>query len=435
MTTIDASLEHLKQEKIYDHLGKVIDKVVAEKPTDAYGLVEVLSRLVKQQLPEDNYSPAPEDTEALAQYVQKLRALDKAPKEEDAPIAVCAMPDFVEEAEMLSWAGVGLGAIESYKVMCSLRNLAAKQKDAGLVKLRFWGKVFGSEADYYVAEAQRDGGGGDEGEDADPDAEPSGTGVNQYTYYVTTDLTGTWSKLPDIKPREILASRNIKRILSGNLKAKVVTHPYFDGKEEVLLRAQIARITADTVLCVNGYLKREEEDGPIEENTEFICPPSSELLKKEAWTHMQPHILNNGRTTHKELPDDTDEPNPEIEKLREEQLADPARDVLRNLTSDGLEWTIKQAGDSCFYKNPLDPSGGSKSNAVVYVRSLVWPGAVCAVRGGHFTNIYMGYGLPAGQPDFFIPAPPDVMDEPEDPGEQMEPQGTKDEEAPPAADD
>ena len=55
--------------------------------------------------------------------------------------------------------------------MCSLRNLAAKEKD-GLNKLRFWGKarhlegndvagfavlkelqVLGTEADYYVAEA------------------------------------------------------------------------------------------------------------------------------------------------------------------------------------------------------------------------------------------------------------------------------------------
>lgn len=97
------------------------------------------------------------------------------------------------------------------QVMCSLRNLAANQKD-GLNKLRFWGKaghghtglegskgrklqVLGTEADYYVAEAatdtfdgafcvwlqagvglcmsgqaQRDGG----DEDPDPDADQPG---------------------------------------------------------------------------------------------------------------------------------------------------------------------------------------------------------------------------------------------------------------------
>lgn len=434
--SIEAELEYLKKEHVYDHLGKVIDRVVAEKPKDAYALVEVLSRLVKEQQIAPEPAPATqEDTEAVAQYVKKLRQLDQAPNEEGAPVPVCAIPDFVEEAEMLSWAGVGFGELESYKVMCSLRNLAAKEKDKGLAKLRFWGKVLGTEADYYVAEAQREGGGDADGEDPDPDAEPSGQGANQYTYYVTNDLAGEWRRLPDIKPREIIAARAIKRLMSGNAKAKVVTHPYFDGKEEVLLRAQIARITGDTIICVKGYLKREEEeDAPIEENTEFVCPPPAELLKKEAWTHMQPHILKNGRTTHKEIPDEDEDNAAQVAKEREAQAADPARDLIRGLTGDGLEWTIKQAGDSTLYRNPMDPSGKPKSNAVTYVRSLSWPGAVCVVRGGHFANLYVGYGLAAGEPDFFFPAPPDVQDEPLDPGEVDEPQGPAEEEAPPADD-
>ena len=145
-------------------------------------------------------------------------------------------------------AGVGLGEAESFqannvkenrclKVMCSLRNLAASQKD-GLNKLRFWGKanvsqnmlkqverlkqsissihlivcfqstlrkcrlngteVFGTEADYWVAEAQRDGG----DDEPDPDADPPGQGANQFVYYVTNDLAGEWRKLPDVKPKQ-----------------------------------------------------------------------------------------------------------------------------------------------------------------------------------------------------------------------------------------
>eukprot|EP00440_Ansanella_granifera_P045098 gb/GFBE01048874.1/.p1 GENE.gb/GFBE01048874.1/~~gb/GFBE01048874.1/.p1 ORF type:complete len:443 (+),score=139.32 gb/GFBE01048874.1/:1-1329(+) len=437
----------LKNKDVYAHLAKVIDAVVAEKPKDAYSLVETQRSLLQTQLllrglQESAKVPAEGecntmDTEALADYVKKLRLLDQAPSEEGAPVPVCAIPDFVEEAEMLSWAGVGLGEMESYKVMCSLRNLAAKEKDAGLVKLRFWGKVLGTEADYYVAEAQREGGGDAEGDEADPDAEPAGQGANQYTYYATTDLAGDWRRLPDIKPREILAARSIKRLLTGNAGGKVVTHPYFDGKEEVYLRAQIARITADTVICVKGYLKREdeeaEEEGPIVENEEFVCPAPAELLKPEAWTHMQPHILLNGRTTHKEIPEgDSPEEEELAAKMKEEQTADPARKVLRGLGTDGLNWTIKQAGDNTLFRTSPDPAIPPRSNMVTYVRSLSWPGAVCVVRGGHFANLYVGYGIAAAEPAFFPPAPPDVQEEPEDPGEVEEPHLAPAEEAAPA---
>lgn len=305
------------------------------------------------------------------------------------------MTDFVEEAELLSWAGVGFGDLESYRVTCSLSNLATVEKENGMTKLRFWGKVLGTDADYYVAEAQREGGGDGDAEDADPDIEPSGQGANQYCYYVTTDLSGSWQRLPDIAPRQILAARMVKRLLSGNPKAKVITHPYFDGKEEVLLRAQIARISADTILCIKGFLrKEEEEDAPIEENAEFVSPLPSELLQKQAWTHMLPHVLFNGRTTYKELPDTEDQVL--LAKMQEERDADPVREVLRTLDKDNLSWVIKQAGDAALFRNPSDPSGRARSNEVTYVRSLVWPGAVCAARDGRFVNLYVGYALPSG---------------------------------------
>eukprot|EP00913_Durusdinium_trenchii_P014843 g13920.t1 len=333
---------------------------------------------------------------------------------------------------MLSWAGVGLGEAESFQVMCSLRNLAAKEKD-GLNKLRFWGKarhlegndipgfavlkepqVLGTEADYYVAEAQRDGG----GDEPDPDADQPGQGANQFTYYVTNDLAGEWRKLPDIKPNQIVAARAIKRLLTGNAGSKdsllrVITHPFFDGKEEVYLRAQIARIAADTVLCPKGFLKKEDEESPVEQNEEFVCPPSSDLQKKEAWIHMQPHLLLSGRTVHPEIPEDDDQ----IElaaKMREEQAADPVPQIIRGLHEDNLQWSIKQAGDPTMYRSVPDPAAPLRSSAVVYVRSLSWPGAVCAIRNGQFVNIYVGYGLGAVSSNFFPMAPPDVQDEPED---------------------
>lgn len=424
---------YLKKEKIFDHLGAVIDRVVAEKPKDAYGLVEVLSRLVKEQAAAENSPSDGVEAEALAYYVQKLKQLDQAPLEEGAEVPVCAIPDFVEDAEAFSWAGVGLGDVESYKVMCSLRNLAAKEKDAGLVKLRFWGKILGTESDYWVAEAQRDGG-GEEGEE-DPDAEKPGEGANQFTYYVTNDLAGEWRRLADIKPREIIAARSIKRLVTGSAGCKVVTHPHFDGKEEVYLRAQIARITADTTLCVKGYMKKDPEDpeAPIEVDEEWKCPPPAELKSQEAWIHMLPHILLNGRTTHKELEEPDDDPANQkaYAKAKEEQAADPVREVIRGLAGDGLEWSIKQAGDPTMYRSSPDPNVAPKSDVVTCVRSLSWPGAVTICKGGKFTSLYIGYGLGAAEPAFFPPAPPDVQDEPEDWGEVEEPHAALAEEAPP----
>eukprot|EP00429_Kryptoperidinium_foliaceum_P067176 CAMPEP_0176054900 /NCGR_PEP_ID=MMETSP0120_2-20121206/27322_1 /TAXON_ID=160619 /ORGANISM="Kryptoperidinium foliaceum, Strain CCMP 1326" /LENGTH=428 /DNA_ID=CAMNT_0017388377 /DNA_START=90 /DNA_END=1376 /DNA_ORIENTATION=- len=422
---IVAEKAFLEKQGVYDHIGRIVDRVVAEKPTDAQGLVEVLSRLVK----ESAAPPAPKDGEteeslkALEEHVKKARELDKLPETEDGEVTICTVPDFNEEAEMFASAGIGLGETESYKVMCSLRNMAAKKQE--LNKVRFWGKVLGTDADYYIAEAAGgDGGEAEEGEEMDA----PGTGANTFTYFYTTDLSGSWEQLPHIKPSQIVAARMIKRLLTGNPKAKVITHPFFDAPEEVLLRAQIARISADTVLCVKGVLIEDEEGGEPGPNEEFVMPPASELLSRKAWTHMVPHILNNGRTAHKELPDQEEDPQG-YAAAKEEQEADPPMKLLRGLDEDGLQWVVKQTGDTALYKSLAD--GVARSNAVTSVRCLTWPGAVCIAQKTSYANLYIGYGLRAGERDFFPPAPPDVQDEPVDPGEVPEPQGTEEEEEQP----
>lgn len=432
--SIDAEKAFLKKEGVYDHLERIVNRVITEQPKDAYDLVEVLSRLIKAGELSAQANLTEEEVRVLSEHVKKSKELDKVPTAEggEEPITVpCAVPDFVEEADMFCWTGVGLDEMESYKVMCSMRNHAAKL-EGGFNKLRFWGKILGTDADYYVAEAARDSGGeAEEGEDMDP----PGSGANTHVYFVTTDLAGSWVQLPDIKPKEIVAARLIKRLFTGNPKAKVITHPSFAGKEEVLLRAQIARITSDTVLCVKGVLKREDEEDPsrgVVPNEEFVMPPPAELFSLKAWTHMAPHILNNGRTAHNPLPD-PDEDAALFTAAQEEREADPEKEVLRGIEDDG-GWVVKQTGDSALYQS-RDAVAKLTSNAVTFVRSLAWPGAVCAVRKGNYANLYIGYAIKAGEPDFFLPAPPDVQDEPEDPGEAREPQGTEEEADAPAAGD
>lgn len=53
--------------------------------------------------------------------------------------------------------------------------------------VRFWGKIFGSEKDYYIAEVDGYEPEGDQGEPP-ADAEPRGAeGANRYTYFVAND--------------------------------------------------------------------------------------------------------------------------------------------------------------------------------------------------------------------------------------------------------
>ena len=50
--------------------------------------------------------------------------------------------------------------------------------------------------------------GGEEGEGEPPKGfEPRGTGVNKFCYWVTDNVLENWTKLPDLAPADIEASR------------------------------------------------------------------------------------------------------------------------------------------------------------------------------------------------------------------------------------
>ena len=67
---------------------------------------------------------------------------------------------------------------------------------------RFWGKIFGTKEDYYVAEGVADSvpfNGGRE--DTPADMEARGTGVNEYVYWVCNcPASNEWKVLPDLTP-------------------------------------------------------------------------------------------------------------------------------------------------------------------------------------------------------------------------------------------
>ena len=133
--------------------------------------------------------------------------------------------------------------------------------------MRFWGKINGTKADYYIAEGTGEAA-GEEGQA--PDFEARGSpGVNQFGYWVCNNPDeGKWTPLPDVSPQDIAAARSIKVLFTGDLERQIVTNPFFTKTEKFYLRAQIARIVQSTFLVPKGVYRLNEEDkNVIEENT------------------------------------------------------------------------------------------------------------------------------------------------------------------------
>jgi hypothetical protein len=100
--------------------------------------------------------------------------------------------------------------------------------------LRLWGKVIGSEKDYYIIEGQADT--AEDPAELAPDTEPRGTGANKWTFWAATELTGDWTELPLITPAQLRTSRKIKHIFTGDLGRTVLSNPLFPGKESHLVQ-------------------------------------------------------------------------------------------------------------------------------------------------------------------------------------------------------
>lgn len=83
-----------------------------------------------------------------------------------------------------------------------------------------------------------------------------GLGCNRYSYFVVNNLYDDWIELPIVTPRQIVVSRQIKKFLTGDLEADVISYPCFPGKEKHYLRAMIGRITAGTYIAPMGYYRR-----------------------------------------------------------------------------------------------------------------------------------------------------------------------------------
>jgi len=269
--------------------------------------------------------------------------------------------------------------------------------------VRFFGKIYGTESDYYVieceGEVEDDGGeGGEGGEEGEPDPklEAKGTGVNEFSYWVSPNANSDWKKLPELSYTELQAARQIRVLLTGDLERPIYTNPYFFGKEKHFLRAQISRISHSTTLFPKGLMRLVEDDETgraVERNDpeegEIKMPATNEMKSLNMWVHAKTNILQNGRTSHLDPEEPTDLPEGEEfdpeEAKKQVEAADPYEPRLKGLSQDGhikstsgfkqAPWIVRLMGDCTEYANEKGAAAPTVSHAVVVVRSMTWPGA------------------------------------------------------------
>lgn len=142
------------------------------------------------------------------------------------------VPDLLSDNKLIfSWAGVDFGEYNCLLLQKSLKALAA---NTAATNLRLWGKILGTERDYFVAEGVADA---PEDEERPENMEPRGSGVNTFAYWVASSPTSEWVALPDLSTDDLSAARSIKVQISGNLDRRIFTNPFYFKTEKNYLRA------------------------------------------------------------------------------------------------------------------------------------------------------------------------------------------------------
>ena len=329
------------------------------------------------------------------------------------------VPDYVDIFNKLSYGGLSFSVKESILITNSLRNLASTLPG----NVTFFGKIFGSEKDYYIAEATEIDPPADFNYDADMEKRKE-DGINRNVFYVTNNLTEKWVELPDVKPSQIKLSRKIKYIFTGNLNRKIYTNPTFNGEERHLLRCQIARIYhgAKLVPSINHYTI-EDPESPFKQLVPAEKPKrltNENLTSLDYWIHYPPGILNNGRISHIiDDPPEGVEPEDHKKKIIDADPFDKRMGAASNdkkiLTgfsysqkySGITPWSIEKSYADNTYINryvkmldetqpdfdPAEQKENKMNYSLVVVKSLRWQGAYNAYLNGESYFFYVGNGM------------------------------------------
>jgi hypothetical protein len=184
-----------------DHPYTITELSVARK--QGTGDVDVLKKV----------APEPQEPVARAQLldgIQRRQQLYRpAPEvdedgEEIEPPEQAEVPDVVEQLALLEWAGVVFTDEEKYLLALSIQKLTTERE---LEQVRFFGKLRGTQRDYFVVEATLSGDWPEDPEFDDDDTsykakdgrrqESGGEyGANQFVYFACNTLASTASLAP-----------------------------------------------------------------------------------------------------------------------------------------------------------------------------------------------------------------------------------------------
>lgn len=209
--------------------------------------------------------------------------------EATGPIAI--VPDVVADSKLWAMAGVGFGEYETMLLQKSLKDLVVKSTAS---QAKLWGKIRGTEKDYFIAEGTLEAvEAAERGEEGGEPVEARGTGVNKNVYWACNGPVDEWKLLPDLKPQDLINARSIKFNFTGNLEKKIFTNPFYFKTEKTYLRAQISRITQSTNICPSGLWRENEENKrEIEENApeegEIVKPSVPDMCDIKRWVHLAP---------------------------------------------------------------------------------------------------------------------------------------------------
>lgn len=426
---------------LYEHLGAMVRKIIEEKPENALDLFENISLAVKESKLNVEYNdiqPIPIDNKEKNELQNKLndilmfygkkpekKAKNEEPNEEnenaeeeneenEEPIDQSKCATILPFQNLLQWAGIGISNEEMYQLQHSFCSLIRKYPN--IQSSRFWGKVQGINNDYWIVESKL----AEYPEKKETDSakmEDPGKGVNEYVYYVTTNVENAeWLELPNVTPEQIKKCRNVYRLFSGDLNAKIGGRVYFEWTEKELLRTQIARISSATILAPNEYYKKpeeEDEENPfiIEENEEFA--PLEDAFSTKSWCHSRAHLRLEGRIKkwiEPEKEEEDEEEKEEKEPTKEE--LEEVIDILQDISNDKCsEYEInEESEDTNVWK--LRQLNEKIGFGITIIRNKLWFGANTIYQNGtkQFINIYVGNGLKY-RPTYYTPVLPATIQE------------------------
>lgn len=148
---------------MYEHLQKLYEtKVDMNDDKKFLDLIEDISIRIKTQ---GSYFSEEKSRESLLNYLEEFEKNAKGKKALLGPMIkvdpnggdpetitqVTFVPEYHNIFQTLEWVGISIGEKESYLLTNSLRNLASNKNLPNGVS--FWGKIYGTERDYYLAEA------------------------------------------------------------------------------------------------------------------------------------------------------------------------------------------------------------------------------------------------------------------------------------------